>query len=74
MVLNGPEEHTFAQCACHRRDKVLKAALKSNLNVITDLEEHFYRNTGQIVNTVQLLHDFRNHGLRDRLVTLKYNV
>jgi len=57
MVLQGPEEHTFAQCACHRRDKVLKAALQSSLNVITNLEEHFYRNTGRIVSIVQLLHD-----------------
>ena len=57
MVLQGLQEHIFAQYACHRLDRVLKAALQISLNVITDLEVHFYRNTGRIVNILQLLHN-----------------
>jgi hypothetical protein len=56
MVLQGPQEHTFAQYACHRLDSVFRAALQSSLNVITDLNVHFYRTTGRIVNIFQLLH------------------
>jgi hypothetical protein len=41
MVLQGPQKHTCAQYACHRLDKVLKAALQSSLNVISDLKVHF---------------------------------
>jgi len=36
---------------------VLKEALRSSLNVITDLEVHFYRNTSRVVNILLLLHN-----------------
>jgi len=77
MVLQGLQEYTFAQYTCHRHrlDKVLKVALQGSLNVITDLEVHFYRNTGRIVSNLHLLHnDTVTAYVKDRLVTRKYNV
>ena len=75
MVLQGPQVHTFSQYACHRLDKVLKAALQVSLNVITDLEVHFYRNTGRIDSILQLLHnDTITAYVMDRLVNRKHKV
>jgi hypothetical protein len=52
-----PGNHTFAQYACHRRDKMFKAALQCTLNIITDVEVCLCLHSGQTVSILQLLHN-----------------